>query len=128
MGCLGACCCVILAMCECIWNVVVNLLVLPTFDDTGSLDYTLHKVIYHPSASILVTASHFLTRNREAELKPITSLHFTFPSPIPRLSRSSFETVPRFHHFTTKGFTLHGFDSLPPTKETLYYLLFLYEI
>ena len=43
------------------------LLGLPTFDNTGSMGYPPRWV-----DSILVTASHFLAGNREAELKPTT--------------------------------------------------------
>ena len=34
--------------------------------------YSQHWVVYQPSGSTLVTASRFLARNREAELKPTT--------------------------------------------------------
>ena len=35
-----------------------------------------HRVVYHPSVSTLMTASHFLAGNREAELKPTTFSFF----------------------------------------------------
>ena len=38
---------VILVVCECIWNVLVVLLALPTFDDTGSLGDLL-PIWIHP--------------------------------------------------------------------------------
>ena len=63
---------VILVLHECIWNATTVLLVLPAFDDTSLLGSPLHHMVYRPSVSLLVTASHFLSRNREAELKPIT--------------------------------------------------------
>ena len=37
LGGQGACTCVILVLCECIWNVPAVSLVLPAFDNTGSL-------------------------------------------------------------------------------------------
>ena len=45
---------------------------LPTFDDTGLLSNPPCRVVYRQSVSTLVTASHFLAGNREAELKPST--------------------------------------------------------
>ena len=75
---------VILFVRECIWNTVVVLLGLPTFDDTDFLGYPPRWVIYHPSGSTLVTASRFLPGNRELELKPTTFssllLFSVFPS------------------------------------------------
>ena len=62
---------VIFVLRECIWNVPAVSLVLPTLEDTGSLGSPLRQVVY-PSGSIWVTASGFLTGNREAELKSIT--------------------------------------------------------
>ena len=53
-------------------------LVLPAFDDTGSPSYPPRRVVHRQSVSTLVTASHFLAGNREADLKPTTSLHFYF--------------------------------------------------
>ena len=56
------------------------MLVLPGFDNTGSLGSPPHWVVYHPG-STLVTASHLLVGNREPELKPTTfffSLHSYF--------------------------------------------------
>ena len=52
---------VILAVHECIRYALMVLVVLPTFDNTSSLGYPLHRVVYHTSVSTLVT--------REAELK-----------------------------------------------------------
>ena len=79
---------VILVLHKCIWNVPVVLLVLPTFDDIGSLGSPPHQVVYSPGSIVApwVTASHFLVGNRETELKPITSslllfLSFLFCSP-----------------------------------------------
>ena len=60
MGLLGARGHVILVLRECIWNELVVPLVLPIFDDTGSLDYPPHRVAYHPSASTRVNTSHSL--------------------------------------------------------------------
>ena len=65
---------VILVLRERIWNVLAVSLVLPTFDDTGSLGSPPHQVVY-PSGSMVpswVTASRFLAGNREAELNPTT--------------------------------------------------------
>ena len=63
---------VILVVREFIWNAFVVLLVLSTFDDTGSLGYPSRRVVYRPSVSTLVTASHVLAGNMEAELKSAT--------------------------------------------------------
>ena len=56
---------VIFVLHECIWNTSVVSLVLPTFDDTGSLVYQL---VYPPGEMVppWVTASRYLA------LKPIT--------------------------------------------------------
>ena len=62
-------------MCVKVLEVLICLL---TFDDTGSLCYPLHKVIYLSSFSTLVTAFRFLARNREAELKPTTFFQSSF--------------------------------------------------
>ena len=64
---------VILVVLEYIWNALVILLVLPSFDVTGSLGYPPRRVVYRPSVSTLVFASRFPAGNREAELKPTTS-------------------------------------------------------
>ena len=53
------------------------MLVLPTIDDTGSLGYPPHRVVYPTSVSILVTASRFLAGNSEDELKPTISSALT---------------------------------------------------
>ena len=47
---------------ECIWNVLVVLLGLPTFDNTGSLIYPSLRVVYRSS----------VVGNRDADLKPTT--------------------------------------------------------
>ena len=47
LGGQGACTRVILALRECIWNVPAVSLVLPVFDDTGSLG-SPRQVVYHP--------------------------------------------------------------------------------
>ena len=64
----------ILVLRECIWNAPAILLVLLTFDDTGSLGSLPHQVVYIPGSMVppWVTASHFLAWNREADLKPTT--------------------------------------------------------
>ena len=59
---------VILVVRECIWNMLVVLLELPTLDDIGSLGY--------PSGFSLVAASRFLVGNREDKLKPTTFTSF----------------------------------------------------
>ena len=43
---------------------------IPAFTDTGSPGYSPRWVVYRPSASTPVTASHFFGGNREAELQP----------------------------------------------------------
>ena len=61
----------ILVLCECIWNAPTVSFVLPAFDDTGFLGSPPHQVVY-PTSQIVppwVTASRFLSGNREAELK-----------------------------------------------------------
>ena len=59
---------------ECIWNELAVSLVLPTFNDTGSLGFPLRQVVYSPGSMVLpwVNALHFLEGNREVELKPTT--------------------------------------------------------
>ena len=65
---------VILVLCECIWNVPTVSLVLPPFDDTGSLGSPPHQVVYPAGfmVSPWATASCFLAGNREAPLKSTT--------------------------------------------------------
>ena len=57
---------------EYIWNAPAVLLFLPTVDDIGSLSFPPRRI------PRWVTASRFLAGNREAELKPTTSLHSSF--------------------------------------------------
>ena len=66
--------CVILILCECIWNVPKVSLVLLAFDDTGSLGYPPFQGDLSPWFPPWVTTSRFLAGNREAELKPTTFL------------------------------------------------------
>ena len=61
LGVHGACIQVILVLHDCIWNSPIASLILPAFNDTGSLGFP-HWV----------TASHFLVGNRKGELKPTT--------------------------------------------------------
>ena len=65
---------VILVLHECIWNTPAVLLVLPTFDDTGSLGSPPRQMVLPPGSMIppWLTASRFLAGNREANLKPTT--------------------------------------------------------
>ena len=57
---------VILVVRECIWNALVVLLGLSTFDNTGSLGYpTLWMVVYHPLVSTPLTAARFLAKEWE---------------------------------------------------------------
>ena len=65
---------VILVLRECIWNAPAVSLILPAFDDTGSMGSPPHQVIYPPVRLVppWVTASRFVTGNTEAELKPTT--------------------------------------------------------
>ena len=76
---------VILVVRECIWNALVILLDLPTFDDTGSLGYPPRCVIYHPLGSTLVTVSRLLVGNGESELKLTTFSSFLLFSVFPGL-------------------------------------------
>ena len=71
----GACARVIFVLRECIWNAPAISLVLPTFDDSGSLGSHPRQGVYHPGFLVppWVTASRFLWENRETELKPIFS-------------------------------------------------------
>ena len=62
---------VILVLHECIWDAPTVSLVLPAFDDTGSLGFPPCWVSY-PLVPHWVTASRFLAGNREAEIKPTT--------------------------------------------------------
>ena len=62
---------VILVLGECIWNEPAVSLVFPAFDDSGTLGSPPRQVVY-PLVALWVTASCFLTVNREAELKPTT--------------------------------------------------------
>ena len=70
---MGDCAHVVLVLCEYIWNTPTVSLALSTFDDTGFLG-SPHQVVYTPSSMVppWVTASHFLTGNKEAELKRTT--------------------------------------------------------
>ena len=74
---------VILILYECIWNEPAVSLVLPAFDDTGSLDSPPRQVVYSPGSMLppWVTASSFVAGNREADLNPTT-----FSSPLLFLS------------------------------------------
>ena len=56
---------VILVVRECIWNALVVLLDLQTFDDTGSLGYPSRRAVYRSSVFIIVTDSRFLEGNME---------------------------------------------------------------
>ena len=62
---------VILVLHECIWNAPAISLVLPAFDGAVSLGFPPRQG-FIPLVPIWVTASHFLVRNMEAELKPTT--------------------------------------------------------
>ena len=73
---------VILVLRERIWNATAVSLVLPAFNDTGSLDSPPSKVVYPPGSSVSpwVTASRFPAGNKETELKHTISFHsFFFP-------------------------------------------------
>ena len=76
----GASAHVILVLCESIWNAATVRLVLPAFDDTGSLGSPPRRVVYPPGSMVppWMTASHFPAENKEAELKPtpLSSLLF----------------------------------------------------
>ena len=70
---------VILALREYFWNAPEDSLVLPAFDDIGSLGSPPHRVVY-PLGPPWGIASRFLAGNREAELKPtIFSSLLIFP-------------------------------------------------
>ena len=65
---------VILVLRECIRNAPVVSLVLPTFDDAGSLGSPPLQVVYPLGSTVTpwATASRFLAGNMEAELKSTT--------------------------------------------------------
>ena len=48
----GAHACVILVLCGCIWNAAAVSLVLPNFDDAGSLGFPLRQVVYPPGSTL----------------------------------------------------------------------------
>ena len=58
---------IILVLCEYIWNASVVSLVLQAFDDTGSLSFPTHRVVY-PLVLSWMTTSCFLAVSREADL------------------------------------------------------------
>ena len=66
--------CVILVLRGFFWNAPAVFLVLPAFDDTGSLGSPPSQMVYLPGSIVppWVTASRFLSGNREGELKPTT--------------------------------------------------------
>ena len=70
---------VILVLRECIWNAPAVSLVLPTFDDTGSLGSLPRRVESISLVPSWVTSSRFRPGNKEAELKLTISLHSCFP-------------------------------------------------
>ena len=75
LGGSGVRACVVLVLLVYIWNASGVSLVLPTFDDTGSLGFSRRQMV-RPNGSMVppsVTASRFLVGNREAQLKSITS-------------------------------------------------------
>ena len=79
---------VILVVRACIWNGPVFSLALRAFDNTGSLGSLLRQVVHLPGSVVPpgVTASRFLTVNREAELKYTTfSSLLLFPVLLPFL-------------------------------------------
>ena len=59
---------------ECIWDAPTVSLVLPVFDDTGSLGFLPRQVVYPPGYIVpsWVIAFRFLVGNSETELKPTT--------------------------------------------------------
>ena len=63
---------VILVVRECIKKALVVLLVLPTFEDIGSLGYLLRRSIYSLSVFYMVIVSRFLAGKRKVDLKRIT--------------------------------------------------------
>ena len=66
-----ACARAIIVLRECIWNALAVSLVLPAFDDTGSVGSSPRRV-FIPLVPPWVTASRFLAGTREAEPKPTT--------------------------------------------------------
>ena len=64
----------LIVLSKCIWNGPVVSLVLTAFDGTSSLGSPPHQVVYPPGSIVptWVTASHFLSGNREAELNSTT--------------------------------------------------------
>ena len=70
----GARALIILVLHECTWNAAAVSLVLPAFDDTGSIGSPPHHMVYPPGSMVplWVTASYFLAGNREAELNLTT--------------------------------------------------------
>ena len=73
-GSYGGTTCVIPVSCECIWSAPMVSLVLPAFDDTGSLGSPPNQWSM-PLVPPWMTVSHFFAGNRETELKP--TIHFT---------------------------------------------------
>ena len=69
----GARALVILVLRECVWNVLVVLFDLPTFNDTGPPGYPPRMRVYCPSVLTLVTTSGFFAWNMKAELKKNTT-------------------------------------------------------
>ena len=67
MGVQGALARFVIVLLGCIWNAPTVSLVLPAFDDTGSLGFPPRRVFYRPSISTLVTASRFLADNRKSK-------------------------------------------------------------
>ena len=65
LGCQGTCAGVILVLRGYIRNALAVSLVLPTFDETGSLGSPMRQVVYPPSSmvSTWVTASPFFPGN-----------------------------------------------------------------
>ena len=69
LGGSGVRACVVLVLLVYIWNASGVSLVLPTFDDTGSLGFSRRQMVRPPGFMVLtwVTASRFLAGNREAK-------------------------------------------------------------
>ena len=72
LGSEGARARVISVLCECIWNAPAVVLLLPAFDDSGSLGSPPRRVVY-TRGSTLSDCPSFLAGNKEAELKPTPS-------------------------------------------------------
>ena len=70
----------ILVVRGCIWNALVLLLRLPTFNDTGSLVYPHRRVVYRKTVSTMIIASHFLLGSKEVQLKLTTFSSFLLSS------------------------------------------------